>query len=194
MYNDLGVKMKSNPEQFHFTMRFSLSSQKTQTTTTKIHVESIINGEMMNKLDQKFPEKEVILLTANGKKKLLKETSENVIIQTIDDSSQIPSRNSQNEIYRRLENMLRFAHATILKGDEMAWKNNVFWNHWDNYRPDLSAKIVNDIYNKLDTESQKKFHSSFSNTKRVDHEISGSLFDYLTGSSKVFADFFLEKV
>jgi len=186
--NDLGMQMKNNPEQFHFTMRFSLSSQKTQTTTTKIHVESIINGEMMNKLDQKFPDKEVILLTANGKKQLLKESSENVIIQTIDDSSQIPSKNSQNEIYRRLENMLRFAHVTIQKGDEMAWENNVFWNQ-DNYRPDQSAKIVNDIYNKLDTESQKKFHSSFSNTKKVDHEISGSLFDYLTGSSKVTADF-----
>ncbi len=71
----------------------------------KISIESIMYGEMMNKLEQKFNGKEVVLLTAGGKKQLLKESSENVIIQTIDDT-QVPSKSSQSEIYRRLENLL----------------------------------------------------------------------------------------
>jgi len=181
--NDLALQMKKNPEQFHFNMRFSLSSQKSQTKTTKLKIENINNGGMMNELQQKFPNKEIILLTANGKKQLLKESLENVIIQTIDDS-QVPSKNSQSEIYRRLESMIQFSRATIQKGDENAWENNVFWNH-DNYRPDVSARIVNEIYNKLDTESQQKFNSSFTDLKKEGHETSGSLLDFLSGSVKV---------
>ncbi len=92
--DDLATQMKRNPEQFKLKMRFSLSSQKSQTKETRISVESIINGEMMNKIDQQFKGKEVILLTAEGKKQLLKESSENVIIQTVDDS-EILSKNSQ---------------------------------------------------------------------------------------------------
>jgi len=188
--NDLALQMKNNPEQFHFNMRFSLSSQKSQTKTTKINVENILNGEMMNELQQKFPNKETILLTANGKKQLLKESSENVIIQTIDDS-QIPSKNSQSEIYRRLENMIQFSRSTIQKGDEKAWEKNVFWNQ-DNYRPDQSARIVNEIYNKLDTENQQKLYSSFVNSNKEEHEASGSFLDFLSAGVKVTSDIYKE--
>jgi len=185
--NDLALQMTKNPEQFHFKMRFSLSSQKSQTKTTKINTESILNGEMMNELQQKFPNKEIILLTAKGKKQILKESSESVIIQTIDDS-QVPSKNSQSEIYRRLENMIQFSRATIQRGDEEAWKNNVFWNQ-DNYRPDLSTRIVNDIYKKLDTENQNKLASAFSNTNKVGYETDGSILDLGSWGAKVSADF-----
>ncbi len=123
--DDLAAHMKANPEQFKLKMRFSLMSQKSQTKETKIGVESIINGEMMNKMDQQFKGKEIILLTDEGKKQLLNESSENIIIQTIDDS-EVLSRNSETEIYRRLENMIQFSRTTIQKGGDKAWESNVF--------------------------------------------------------------------
>ena len=73
--------MTTNPEQFNLKMRLSLSSQKSQG-------------------------KEIILLTAEGKKQLLKESSENVIIQNVDDT-EVLSKNSQTKVLRRLENIIR---------------------------------------------------------------------------------------
>ena len=169
--DDLAIQMKTNPEQFKLKMRFSLSSQKSHTQDTKLKIESIMHGNMINKLDQKFKGQETILLTADGKKQLLKESSENIIIQTVDDT-QIPTKSSQSEIYRRLENMIQFSRTTIQKGDEKAWEN-VFWND-DNYRPDQSSKTLNELYKNLDQESQSKLSSSFSSSNKVNSKIGGS--------------------
>lgn len=125
----------------------------------------------MNELDQKFHGTDVILLTADGKKKLLKESSENVIIHTIDDT-QVPSTNSRNEIYRLVEKILAFARTTIQKGDEMAWEN-FLWNN-DNYRPDKSSKSLNELYEKLDKKNQQKLASSFNNTTKWEAGLEGS--------------------
>ena len=53
-----------------------------------------MHGNMMNEVDQKFKGQEMILLPADGKKQLLKESSENIIIQTVDDT-RIPTKNSR---------------------------------------------------------------------------------------------------
>jgi len=168
---DLALQMKFTPKQFRLKMRFSVSSQNSETKDTKIS-KIIMHGDMMNKLDQKYKGKETVLLTAEGKKELMKETSQNIIIQTIDDSTQVPSQKSKDEIYRRLEKMLEFSRNTIQKGDENAWEN-VFWND-DNYRPDQSAKTMNDLYKKTDKETQQKMASSFSNTNKFEYEAGGS--------------------
>ena len=65
--NDLALQMKTNPEQFKLKMRFSLSSQKSQAKETKISVENILQGEMMNQMEQQFKGKEVVLIAAEGK-------------------------------------------------------------------------------------------------------------------------------
>jgi len=134
-------------------------------------MESIMHGDMMNKLDQKYKGKEIVLLTASGKKELMKESSENVIIQSIDDN-QVPSQNSKDEIYRRLEKMLEFSRTTIEKGDKESWEN-VFWNG-DNYRPDQSAKTISDLHKKLDKDIQSKLESSFANTNKMEADVGGS--------------------
>ena len=71
----------------------------------------------MNQIDQQFKGKEVIFLTAEGKEQLLKESWEKVIIQTVD-NSEVLSKKSQTEIYRKLEHMIQFTRTTIKKGDE----------------------------------------------------------------------------
>jgi len=129
-----------------------------------------MNGDMMNKLDQKFKGKEVVILTADGKKELMKESAENVIIQTVDDT-QVPSQNSKDTIYNILEKMLEFSHVTIKRGDAKAWEN-VFWNE-DNYRPDKSAKTMSELHKTLNQENQKKLESSFTNTNKVEGEVGG---------------------
>ena len=180
----LATQMNLNPEQFQFKMRFSVSSENSQTKQTKISVKSIMHGDMMNTLDQKYKGKEAIL-TAEAKNKLTKESSENVIIQTIDDT-QVPSQTSKNEIYRIIEKMLEFSRTTIEKGDEKAWER-VFWND-DNYRPDQTSKTLNDLYTKLDEKSQNKLASEFKNTNKV--EYGGGLTAWgITANSKFEADF-----
>ncbi len=170
--NDLAMQMKSNPKQFPLKMRFSVSSQNSQTRDTKINIESILHGDMMNKLDQIYKknntEKELVLLTAEGKKQLMKESSENIIIQTIDDGTEVPSQKSKNEIYNKLEKMLEFSRTTIQKGDEGAWEN-VFWNE-DNYRPDKSARTLSDIHKTLDQENKNKLESAVTSRNKIDVE------------------------
>lgn len=184
---NLAMQMQTNPEQFNLKMRFSLSSQNSQTKETKINIDTIMSGDMMNKLDQKLKGKEVVLLTADGKNQLLKESSENIIVQTVDDF-QIPTKDSRSEVYRRLENMLQFSRDIILKGDEKAWQN-VFWNQ-DNYRPDMTARIVTDAYNKLDGVNKKKFVSAFTNTNKIGYEAGMSaLGGIISANAGAHADF-----
>jgi len=169
---ELTLQMNSNPKQFQFKMRFSLSSENSQTKETKISIDSIISGGMMNELDLKYKGKDVVLLTADGKNELMKESYENVIIQTFDDT-QVPVQSSKYEIYKSIENMFEFSRTSIDKGDENAWEN-VFWKD-DNYRPDHSARTLGDLHKKLDEENQQKFVSAFTDPNNINGEGGGEM-------------------
>lgn len=118
--DELALQMKSNPRQFRLQIRFSVSSQNSQKKKTTISIESIMRQGTMNTLSQKYKGREV-LLTADMKNQLTKESTESVIIQTFDDT-QVPSQNSKDEIYGIIEKMLEFSSTTIGKGDDTAWE------------------------------------------------------------------------
>ena len=161
---ELAESMRNDPSRFDLSIRLSISTQKTQITDTTIKISSIMKGEMISKLTQKY-EKGDVLLTADDKKKLLRESTTNIIIQSIQDSDN-PSVASQEFIFKMLENLLNFTQVTIQKGDNMTW-GSVFWNE-DNYRPDKTSKTINDIYSKLDNEAKKKLVTLFTNTDQFD--------------------------
>ncbi|XP_057371790.1 uncharacterized protein LOC130692722 [Daphnia carinata] len=160
--HQLAINMRVNPYQFsHFKLLFSLDSQTTQRRETVIRVESILSGEMMSTLHQRYPGKPDALLTAQDEKRLLTESATNVIVDSFDDSEVITST-SETQIYSMLKDMLISARTTIKdQGDEM-WES-VFWNE-DNYRPDKATKTWNEIYDKLDTETQRLLREEFSDS------------------------------
>ena len=155
----LANEMRSNPEQFdHFKLLFRLSSQTLQTKQATISIDSVTSGSMFSHLLQKFEDKNEIFLTANDEKKMLTETATNIRMETFDDS-EVASPDTENQILNILKDLLVTSRTTIKEQNDKMW-DSVFWND-DNYRPDKTTKTLNEILNKLDTETQKKLANLF---------------------------------
>jgi len=96
----------------------------------------------------------------------------------------------RNEIYGMVKKMLASSRTTIQKGDEKA-RENVHWNN-DNYRPDKSTKLINELYqrleNKKSTQTRDKSFNSVTKRDRV-AEVSGW---GINASAKLAAEFSTE--
>ena len=157
----LAGEIQSDPTQFHhLKLLYSLSSQTSQTKQTTISIDSVTSGSMVSKLLQKFRNKNEIFLTANDEKKMLKEMTTNIKMETFDDSK-VASPDTENQILNILKDLLVTSRTTIK--DKM-W-DSVFWNE-DNYRPDKTTKTLNEILKKLDKETQKKLTDMFQKAER----------------------------
>lgn len=153
--DQLALDMRSNPEQFdHLKLLFSLSSQTSQTKETTIRIDNVVSGQMVSNLLQRFGQKDEILLTTYDEKRLLTETTTNILVETFDDSD-VVSPNSESQIYNMLRNLLFSNNKTVVKEQSDKMWDTVFWNE-ENYRPDKAAKSLNEVYKKLDVESKKK--------------------------------------
>ncbi|XP_046645654.1 uncharacterized protein LOC124336071 isoform X2 [Daphnia pulicaria] len=155
----LANEMRSNPEQFdHLKMLYSLSSQKSQTKITTITIESVNSGQMITNLLQKFRNKKEIFLTANDEKKMLAEMATNIRMDTFDDY-EVGSPDTESQILNILKNMLVTSRTTIKEQCDKMW-DSVFWDE-ENYRPDKTTQMLNEIVNKMDKETQKKLVDMF---------------------------------
>jgi hypothetical protein len=153
--DQLALDMRPNPEQFdHLKLLFSLSSQTSQTKETTIRIDNVVSGQMVSNLLQRFGQKDEILLTTYDEKRLLTETTTNILVETFDDSD-VVSPNSESQIYNMLRNLLFSNNKTVVKEQSDKMWDTVFWNE-ENYRPDKAAKSLNEVYKKLDVESKKK--------------------------------------
>ena len=171
---NLAEVMRTRPEEFHhFKLLFSMSSQSTQTKQTVIRIQSVVNGNMVSKLLQKYQNEKEVLLTAQDEKQLLSETMTNVLIESFDDSDVI-SQSSETQIYKILQDMLVSSRTTIKDQSSTMW-NSVFWNE-DNYRPDKTSKLLTDAYKKLDKTNQTRLTDYFKNGTKVGVELGVSLF------------------
>ena len=83
------------------------------------------------------------------------ESSTNVLLDTFDDSKEIIASNSEAKILKFLQDFLTSSRTTIDKQSNSRKWYSVFWND-DNYRPDKTAKTVNELYKKQDKGTQKK--------------------------------------
>ena len=162
----LEEQMKWNADQFSdLRLLFSVSNQKTKTRSTVIRVENILAGQMASTLLQRLPDAESAFLTAKDEKRLLTESTTNILIDTFDDSDDVISPNSEAQIYQLLRDNLLAPSRTIIKEQSDTMWESVFWDD-DNYRPDKTTKTWNEIYNKLDTKNRKKLVSSFQNADK----------------------------
>jgi hypothetical protein len=162
--DELANEMRSDPEQFdHFKLLYSLSSQTSQIKQTTISINSVTSGQMVTTLLQKFEDKKEIFLTANDEKKMLSETATNIRMDTFDDS-EVGSPDTESQILNILKDLLVTSKATITKQSDKMW-DSVFWIE-DNYRPDKTTKTLNEIINKLDTETQKKLADMYQKAEK----------------------------
>ena len=161
----LAKEMQTNPDQFdNFELKFSLSTQKSERREAFIQIENVLNGKLMSKLDQKFPDQDSALLTAADELKLKAETTTNIIVETFDDS-EISSSESEQLIYRQLESLIDSSRVTIKEQSDKMWES-VFWND-DNYRPDKTVRIFNEIFSKIDKEKRNVLGETFKNANKV---------------------------
>jgi hypothetical protein len=131
---------------------------------------------MVSTLLQKFGDKKEIFLTANDEKKMLAETATNIRMDTFDDS-EVGSPDTEFQILNILKDLLVTSRTTIKEQSDKMW-DSVFWND-DNYRPDKTTKTLNEIINKLDTETQKKLADMFQKAERQ-----SEITEKLTSSNK----------
>ena len=157
----LEEQMKWNADQFSdLRLLFSVSNQKTKTRSTVIRVENILAGQMASTLLQRLPDAESAFLTAKDEKRLLTESTTNILIDTMVDSDDVISPNSEAQIYQLLRNNLLAPSRTIIKEQSDKMWESVFWDD-DNYRPDKTTKTWNEIYSKLDKEKQNRLVETF---------------------------------
>ena len=153
----LAKEMTQRPDQFaNLRLSFSLSSQKSNRRETVIRIDSIVSGFMFTRLQQKYPEADSVLLTAEDTKQLLSESATNVLADTFDDNEIA----SESALYGILEKLIVSAKETITKDSSSMW-DSVFWNE-DNYRPDKVCRTLNEEYDKSDVEQKRKMAQSFS--------------------------------
>ena len=153
--------MRAKPQQFgHFCLAL-----ESQTTQMVIRIDSVVSGDMVSSLMQRYdPAQQEPLLTANDEKRLLKETMANVIVETFD-KSDVLSPNSKSQINNALKELLFSSRLTIKEESNRMW-GSVFWND-DNYRPDKTTKTLNSIYQKLDNESRTRMTDAFENNAKA---------------------------
>ena len=108
-------------------------------------------------------------LTVDDEQQFLSESATNVLVKSSDDSgnANVFSDDSKDKILSFLKKNLLDPSRTIIKdiGDEN-WKS-VYWNP-DNYRPDVTTKTLNTVYNKLNTEDKSKMLNQFNSITKID--------------------------
>ena len=157
--------MRTQREQLaHLKLLFSLSSQTSQTRETLIRIENLSSGAMAAKLNQRFPGKEEVLISAQDEERLLAESTTNVIVESFQDY-EVVSASSEKQIYDTLKSML-ISSGTIIKDQSDKMWESVFWNE-DNYRPDKITKTLNEIYNEMSKEDQMKLISSLKGDLKI---------------------------
>jgi hypothetical protein len=157
--DEMASEMRSVPEHFdHFKLFYSLSSEASHIKQATINVDSVTSGQMVTRLLQKFGDQNEVFLSADDERKMLTEMASKIQMDTFDDY-EVGSSDAEIIIYSFLKDLLVMSRTTIKEQSDEIW-DSVFWNE-DNYRPDRTTRILNEIVNKLSTEIRKKLADMF---------------------------------
>lgn len=171
---ELKTIINSHANHVNLKMMLLLPSQESRNKRKNLKIESIMVGDMMKKLEQKNIKGKKVLITADVKKSLLKELSNNIILQMADYTHDIPSECSLVTIYDVLEKMLQITPIET-QNDKETWET-VFWDE-ASFRPDVSAKYINELYEKLSKDNQVQLEKLFTQKDKMDFGASGSGWD-----------------
>lgn len=183
--------MRDNPMHFSdLRMLFSLASEKSHSLKTVIRVESILSGNIASKLNQRMANLDFALITAADEQKLISESATNIMIESFSDSDLVTPQ-TEAQINNFLRDHLLLPSKIIIKDAKDKLWESVLWND-NNYRPDMASKRLNEIYQKLNTENQKKLAKSFKNSNKVGNEGSVGLPGVAEVRSKIDVDVSLD--
>jgi hypothetical protein len=91
---------------------FNVATTTSRSRIARIKVDSIRKGLQFSTLDQKFPNADSVLLTADDTNLLLSESMAEVMVETFGDT-EVPNPSSEARIYEILEKVLRDSQVTI---------------------------------------------------------------------------------
>ena len=97
---------RSNPQDsHHFRLMFNVAATNSRSRIALISVHSIRKGSLFGKLEQKFPNADSVLLTAEDANRLLSESTAKVKVDIFDDT-EVPNPSSEARIYEMLDQLL----------------------------------------------------------------------------------------
>ncbi|XP_046637277.1 uncharacterized protein LOC124315553 isoform X2 [Daphnia pulicaria] len=170
--DEMANEMRSVPEHFyHFKLFYSLSSEASHIKQATINIDSVTSGQMVTRFLQKFGDQNEVFLSANDERKMLTEMASKIQMDTFDDY-EVGSPDAENIIYSFLKDLLVMSRTTIKEQSDEMW-DSVFWNE-DNYRPDRTTRVLNEIVNKLSTETRKKLADMFQKVVKQTEKLTSS--------------------
>ncbi len=170
--DEMASEMRSVPEHFdHFKLFYSLSSEASHTKQATINIDSVTSGQMVTRLLQKFGDQNEVFLSANDERKMLTEMASKIQMDTFDDS-EVGSPDAEIIIFSFLKNVLVTSRTTVKEQSDEMW-DSVFWNE-DDYRPDRTTRMLNEIVNKLGTETRKKLADMFQKAEKHTEKFTSS--------------------
>ena len=102
-YQDVRHGARSIPRDFyHLRLIFNVAARS---RIAQISIDSIRQGWLFSKLEQKFPNSDSVLLTEDDTRQLLHESMAEVMVENFDDT-EVPKPSSGARIYDMLEEML----------------------------------------------------------------------------------------
>jgi len=177
--------MRSSPQQFNDLLRleFTTSTHTLRSQEIAIIMDTLADELFMSKFTQRFPESRNIFLTAEDEQGLLNECKENIIISSIGDLI-ILEPQSEEKIEDFLKNLLIESRAKITSdhGEDM-WES-VFWRE-ENYRPDKTVKVVNEMFRKLNETSGDELSNCLKDDSKVACNASAQLIGTLAKQNSI---------
>jgi len=175
----LADEMRSSPQQFNhlFKLNFTTSTQTLLSQETAIRMGIIADGSFISELIQKYPEERDIFLAAEDELRLLNEAKINIIASLVD-SFHLDSP-SEDKIDDFLKNLLIESRGKITSNHGPDTWESVFWSE-ENYRPDKIAKLMNEMFRKLDSKFQEELSNCFKEDSKVACNVNAQLLDALS--------------
>ncbi|OWA54706.1 hypothetical protein BV898_19107 [Hypsibius exemplaris] len=152
---EIAENIRQHPNAFTSSLEvfYSLQTQRTEKRSVLVKLEHMRSAELFAKLQLEFPDEDHVYLLMADWKKIQLEVSTTVLDTEMTDDDFFVSSDEAANIGRHLDRVLRVKHVGSGTFTLDMW-SRVFWTA-ETARPDVTIKILNDIYDKNDRHLQE---------------------------------------
>ncbi|OQV11972.1 hypothetical protein BV898_13766 [Hypsibius exemplaris] len=160
---EVADNIRNHPDSFvsGLEVYYSLQTQRTRKRSVLVKSEHVQSSEMFSKLMHEFPDTNTVFLLGNDLKKLQLEVSSNVIATEITDEDFFVSSDEALNVGLQLDRRLQVKAISSSTFSPQMW-DAVFWSS-ESARPDVTTKVLNDVYDKSDRSIQEAVKRSLVN-------------------------------
>ncbi|OQV17424.1 hypothetical protein BV898_08527 [Hypsibius exemplaris] len=166
--------IRNHPDDFTsgLDVYYSLQTQHTSKRSIMIRAVHVQDSELLRKVLREFPDMDSVYLIENDLKRIQSQVSTSVVATELTDEDYFVSSDEVMSVSRTLGTVMQAQNIdTDTFGQEM-W-NSVFWNA-ESARPDVTTKVLNEIYVRNARIVQEALKRSVSTSSTADSETSGS--------------------